>query len=160
MRYGYNIHVCIIYTIIYIILLLYILHYAVSCNIIYNTFLYYFRIWSLMARKRTISVRSGEGQNYDILFSLYVYTCITILYTIHCLYLLYTLTYRIHILLLYIHILYRDADRALKIVDGDLDGKIGLVDFIRFATRLKTYYYSHLDGGNEGVEEEEGEMSG
>lgn len=63
--------------------------------------------------------------------------------------------------------IYRDADRALKIVDGDLDGKIGLVDFIRFATRLKTHYYSHLDDqdqGGEGMgvgqEEEEGEMSG
>lgn len=31
----------------------------------------------------------------------------------------------------------RDAGRALDVVDVDGDGKIGLVDFIRFATRLK-----------------------
>ena len=31
----------------------------------------------------------------------------------------------------------RDASRALDVVDVDGDGKIGLVDFIRFATRLK-----------------------
>jgi Ca2+-binding EF-hand superfamily protein len=31
----------------------------------------------------------------------------------------------------------RDAGSALDIVDIDGDGKIGLVDFIRFATRLK-----------------------
>lgn len=35
----------------------------------------------------------------------------------------------------------RDASKALEIVDIDGDGKIGLVDFIRFATRLKAYYW-------------------